>query len=143
MQEIMQFANTHPLLSLAWAALLVLVIFTTFKNMFSKVKTVSRGEATRQINRQDAIVVDVRSREDYRRGHISGSLNLVATDIKKGNIGELEKSKSQPVIVVCANGMSASEPAAQLSAMGFAQVSVLKEGLAGWNSDNLPLVQGK
>jgi hypothetical protein len=31
MQEIMQFASNHPILSLAWVALLVLVIVTTVK----------------------------------------------------------------------------------------------------------------
>ncbi|WP_437613328.1 rhodanese-like domain-containing protein [Erwinia sp. V71] len=143
MQEIMQFASNHPILSMAWVVLLVLVIVTTVKGMFSKVKTISRGEATRQINKEDAVVVDVRSRDDYRKGHISGALNIAAADIKKGSFGELEKHKAQPVIVVCATGTSAAESAAQLSAAGFAQVSVLKEGIAGWSGDNLPLVRGK
>ena len=44
MQEIMQFASNHPILCMAWVVLLVLVIVTTFKGMFSKVKTISRGK---------------------------------------------------------------------------------------------------
>nr|MBA2817697.1 rhodanese-like domain-containing protein [Candidatus Pantoea persica] len=36
MQEIMQFASNHTILSLAWGFLLVLVIVTTFKGMFSR-----------------------------------------------------------------------------------------------------------
>jgi rhodanese-related sulfurtransferase len=143
MQEIMQFASNHPILSLAWVALLILVIVTTVKGMFSKVKTISRGEATRLINKEDAVVVDVRSRDDYRRGHISGAMNIAAAEIKKSNFGELEKHKAQPIIVVCATGQSAAESAAQLSAAGFAQVSVLKEGIGGWSGENLPLVRGK
>ncbi|KOC87994.1 rhodanese-like domain-containing protein [Winslowiella iniecta] len=143
MQEIMQFASNHPILSLAWVALLVLVIVTTVKGMFSKVKTISRGEATRQINKEDAVVVDVRSRDDYRKGHISGAIHIAAADIKKGSFAELEKHKAQPVIVVDATGTSAAESAAQLNAAGFAQVSVLKEGVSGWSGDNLPLVRGK
>ncbi|QKJ89042.1 rhodanese-like domain-containing protein [Paramixta manurensis] len=143
MQDIMQFASNHTLLSLAWVVLLVLVIVTTVKGMFSKVKTISRGEATRLINKEDAVVVDVRSRDDYRKGHISGALNIAAADIKKGSFGELEKYKAQPIIVVCATGTSASESAAQLNAAGFSQVSVLKEGISGWSGENLPLVRGK
>jgi len=102
MQEIMQFASNHPILSLAWVVLLVMVIVTTVKGMFSKVKTISRGEATRLINKEDAVVVDVRSRDDFRRGHISGALNVAAAEIKKGNLDELAKHKAQPIIVVCA-----------------------------------------
>ncbi|RWR03205.1 hypothetical protein ED28_04030 [[Pantoea] beijingensis] len=143
MQEMMQFASNHPVLSLAWVILLVLVIGTTAKSLFSKVKTISRGEATHLINKEDAIVVDVRSRDDYRKGHISGALNVLAADIKKGSFGELEKHKAQPIIVVCATGASASESAAQLNAAGFAQVSVLKDGVSGWSGENLPLVRGK
>ncbi len=143
MQDIMQFASNHAILGLAWIALLVLVIVTTVKGLFSNVKVIGRGEATRLINKEDAVVVDVRSRDDYRKGHISGSLNVVAADIKKGSIGELEKHKAQPIIVVCATGNSASESAAQLSAAGFTSVSVLKEGISGWSGENLPLVRGK
>ena len=137
MQEIMQFASNHTILSLAWVVLLVLVIVTTVKGMFSKVKTISRGEATHLINKEDAVVVDVRSRDDYRK------VNIAAADIKKGSFAELEKHKSQPIIVVCATGQSAGESAAKLSAEGFEKVSVLKDGVSGWSGENLPLVRGK
>jgi len=143
MQDIMQFAGNHTILSLAWVVLLVLVIVTTVKGMFSKVKTISRGEATRLINKEDAVVVDVRGRDDFRRGHISNSVHVQAADIKKGSFSELEKYKAQPVIVVCATGTSAQESASLLSAAGFAQVSVLKDGISGWSGENLPLVRGK
>lgn len=143
MQEIMQFAGNHTILALAWVILLVLVIVSTFKGMFSKVKVISRGETTRLINREEAVVVDVRGRDDYRKGHISNAINVLAADIKKGSFSELEKHKAQPLIVVCASGTSAAESAAQLNAAGYQQVYVMKEGVAGWSSENLPLVSGK
>ncbi|ATZ10067.1 rhodanese-like domain-containing protein [Erwinia amylovora] len=143
MQDIMQFAGNHTILALAWVVLLVLVIVATVKGMFSKVKAISRGEATRLINKEEAVVVDVRGRDDYRKGHISNAINVLAADIKKGSFGELEKHKAQPLIVVCATGTSAVESAAQLSAAGFGQVYVLKDGVSGWSSENLPLVRGK
>lgn len=143
MQDIMQFAGNHTILSLAWVVLLVLVIVTTVKGMFSKVKTISRGEATHLINKEDAVVVDVRGRDDFRKGHISNAVNVAAADIKKGSFSELDKHKAQPVIVVCATGTSAQEPAAQLIGAGFARVYVLKDGISGWSGENLPLVSGK
>ncbi len=45
MQEIMQFVGRHPILSIAWIALLVAVLVTTFKSLTSKVKVISRGES--------------------------------------------------------------------------------------------------
>ncbi|HEY1843683.1 MAG TPA: rhodanese-like domain-containing protein [Buttiauxella sp.] len=143
MQEIMQFVGRHPILSLAWVGLLAAVLFMTFKGLTSKVKVITRGEATRLINKEDAVVVDVRSREDYRKGHIANSLNVLSGEIKSGNFGELEKHKAKPVIVVCSNGVSSQESAALLTKAGFEQVTLLKEGIAGWSGENLPLVRGK
>lgn len=76
--------------------LLVLVIVTTVKGMFSKVKTISRGEATRLINKEDAVVVDVRSRDDFRRGHISGALNAQPLRLKKATLTNWQSIKRSP-----------------------------------------------
>ncbi|WP_312951422.1 rhodanese-like domain-containing protein [Superficieibacter sp.] len=143
MQEIMQFVSRHPILCIAWVALLVAVLFTTFKGLTSKVKTITRGEATRLINKEDAVVVDLRQRDDFRKGHIAGSVNLLPAEIKANNVGELDKHKDKPIIVVDGSGMQAQEPANALIKAGFEKVFVLKEGVAGWSGENLPLVRGK
>lgn len=143
MQEIMQFISKHPILSVAWIGLLVAVIVMTFKSRFSKVKEIARGEATRLINKEDAVIVDLRSREEFRKGHIANAINLTASEIKSGSLGELDKHKAQPVIVACANGTTSRTPAENLSNAGFERVFTLKDGIAGWSGDNLPLVRGK
>lgn len=111
MQEIMQFVGRHPILSIAWIALLVAVLFTTFKGLMSKVKVITRGEATRLINKEDAVVVDLRQRDDFRKGHIAGATNLLPSEIKANNVGELEKHKDKPLIVVDGSGMQCQESA--------------------------------
>jgi len=130
-------------LSITWIALLVAVLFTTFKCLASKVKVITRGEATRLINKEDAVVVDLRQRDDFRKGHIAGSINLLPAEVKANNVGELDKHKNKPVIVTDASGMQAQESANALLKAGFEQVYVLKEGIAGWSGENLPLVRGK
>ncbi|MDX5629715.1 MULTISPECIES: rhodanese-like domain-containing protein [unclassified Brenneria] len=143
MQEIMPFISKHPILSVAWVALFVVVIVLTVKSKLSKVKEVVRGEAIQLINKEDAVIVDIRNRDDYRRGHIANAFNLLPNDIKSGSVGELEKHKTQPVIVVCANGLTSRDAANELLKAGFERVMVLKDGLAGWSGENLPLVRGK
>lgn len=143
MQEIMQFVGRHPILSIAWIVLLVAVLFTTFKGLMSKVKVITRGEATRLINKEDAVVVDLRQRDDFRKGHIAGATNLLPSEIKANNVGELEKHKDKPLIVVDGSGMQCQESANALIKAGFEKVFVLKEGVAGWSGENLPLVRGK
>ena len=69
MQEIMQFVSRHPVLSIAWIGLLAAVLFTTFKGLTSKIRVITRGEATRLINKEDAVVVDRRHVGHGRRRH--------------------------------------------------------------------------
>ena len=94
MQEIMQFVSRHPVLSIAWIALLAAVLFTTFKSLTSKVKVITRGEATRLINKEDAVVVDLRQRDDFRKGHIAGSTNLLPSEIKANMLVSLRSTKT-------------------------------------------------
>ncbi|MFS1563930.1 MAG: rhodanese-like domain-containing protein [Candidatus Arsenophonus phytopathogenicus] len=143
MQEIMQFISRHPILSLAWIALLIAVIILTFKGLFAKTKNITRAQAIQLINKEEAISIDLRSRDDFRKGHIIDSISLTPSEIKDHNIGELEKHKQKPIIVVSANGMEASKPAEQLVQYGFERVFILKEGITGWSSENLPLARGK
>lgn len=139
----MQFVGRHPVLSIAWIGLLAAVIVTSLKGLTSKVKVITRGEATRLINKEDAVVVDLRQRDDFRKGHIASAINLLPIDIKANNLGELEKHKDKPIIVVDGSGMQAQDPASALNKAGFERVFVLKDGVAGWSGENLPLVRGK
>mgnify|MGYP002711513979 FL=1 len=143
MQEIMQFMGRNPILCIGWLALFAAVLYTTFKGVASKVKVISRGEATRLINKEDAVIVDLRQRDDFRKGHIAGAVNLLPGEIKANNVGELEKRKSTPIIVVDGTGLQAQTPANELVKAGFEKVFVLKDGVSGWVGENLPLVRGK
>ncbi|WP_395479986.1 rhodanese-like domain-containing protein [Candidatus Curculioniphilus buchneri] len=141
MHEIAKFIEMHPILSLLWIIFLGAIVFTTLQGWFSKIHELARYEAIKLINRNDAIVIDLRKHEDYRKGHIVNSVNLAVDHVKPGNIKSLEKAKNQPIIVVCSNGINARYFASNLSKSGFKQVYVLKEGISGWNEDNLPLIQ--
>ncbi|MBK5074202.1 rhodanese-like domain-containing protein [Budviciaceae bacterium CWB-B4] len=143
MEQVMQFVSNHPVLSIAWVGLLVAVIFMTLKTATSKVKDISNSDLTRLINSEDAVVVDTRTIDEFRKGHIVGAINLTPTDIKNGTLAVLDKHKDRPVIVLCANGTSSKEPAEALVKEGFTQVFTLKNGLSGWSGENLPLVRGK
>nr|MBA2817696.1 rhodanese-like domain-containing protein [Candidatus Pantoea persica] len=57
---------------------------------------ISRDEATRLINKEEAVVVDVRSRDDYRKGHISGALNVATDGIKKAASASWKSIKLSP-----------------------------------------------
>ncbi|XKM13573.1 rhodanese-like domain-containing protein [Orbaceae bacterium ac157xtp] len=139
--EIIPFVKNHPLLSLAWVVLFIVIIVLTVKAKLSKVKIISNAQAIIMMNKSEAVVVDLRSADNYKKGHITDSYNILPIDIKNGSYKVLEKHKSMGIILVDDNGLTASASGDILTKAGFEQVYVLKDGIAGWNGENLPLVK--
>ena len=95
-------------------------------------------EAIALINRQDALVLDVREAGDYGAGHILGAKNVPLARIDQGG-GELARRKDRPVIVYDEDGERASKAVAALKRQGFAQVASLSGGLGAWRQAGLPV----
>ncbi|WP_439240288.1 MULTISPECIES: rhodanese-like domain-containing protein [unclassified Lonepinella] len=136
-----QFAKNHTLLVVAWVAIFVATIYVFVKSALSKVKLITNSQAVALINNKDAVVIDLRSIDEFKRGHIIHSKQFLPSDIKKHNLGKLEQHKEMPMILVCATGAVANTSAEILSKQGFSEVYALQEGIAGWNAANLPLVK--
>jgi rhodanese-related sulfurtransferase len=100
--------------------------------------SVTTLEATQLINRQDALVVDVREQAEYAQSHILNSRLLPLSQIE-ARIGDIEKFKDKPVIVYCASGNRSSTAAAVLRKGGFSQVFNLSGGFAAWQQAGLPV----
>lgn len=143
MQEYMEFFQANPVLSIAWVGLFLAVVVMTVKSATSKVKSVNTQELTMLMNKQGAKVVDVRSQEDFRKGHIVDALNVPLAEIKNNKAATLEKYKTSPIIIVCAAGMTSSQAADLLVNQGYENVSNLKGGMGDWQAANLPVVKGK
>ena len=99
---------------------------------------VNTAEAIALINRQDAVVVDVRDAGDYGAGHILGAKNLPLARIEEGG-GELAKKKERPLIVYDDGGDRAAKAAAALKKQGFTRVANLSGGLGAWRQAGLPV----
>ncbi len=99
---------------------------------------VSPAEATLLINREDAVVVDVRAQGEFDQGHIPNARHLPLADIERRS-GELEKFKSRPIILYCASGNRAATALTRLRKAGFERLHNLRGGIAEWEKTNLPL----
>ncbi len=95
-------------------------------------------QATQLMNREDALVVDLRPAADYAKGHILGAKSLPLAELDK-RAGELEKYKSKPLILHCADGNRAGNGVALLRKAGFANVVNLTGGYAAWLQAGLPV----
>jgi len=97
---------------------------------------VSAAEATHLINREDALVIDVRDPGEYGAGHILGAKNV---PLSRLDDRELAKRKERPVIVYCDGGERSSKAMAALKKQGFTRAANLSGGLRAWQQAGLPV----
>jgi rhodanese-related sulfurtransferase len=95
-------------------------------------------QATQMINREDALVLDVREPAEYAKGHVLGAKNVPLGDVER-RAAELDKHKAKPVIVVCESGNRSSRAIEALRTRGFARVFNLSGGFGAWQQAGLPV----
>lgn len=91
---------------------------------------------------EDYQVIDVRSSEEYKKGHIKFALNL---EYNETSIAELLEmlDKNKPVFIYCKNGDNSIKAAAKMIEMGFQTVYNLQGGIVAWTNAGKPLVSVK
>jgi len=99
---------------------------------------VTPAEATLLMNREDALVLDVRETGEWSSGHIAGARHITLGQLDK-RMSEIEKFKDRPIIVCCASGNRSSSACGQLKKGGFEKVFSLGGGVSAWLEANLPL----
>ena len=115
-----------------------MLVWQTFSG--SGISRISVNEATLMINRQDALVVDVRETAEWSAGHIPNARHIALGHLAK-NMSEIEKHKDKPVIVVCASGNRSGMACGSLKKAGFQQVFNLSGGIGAWGDAGLPLTK--
>ena len=103
-------------------------------------KRASPLQLTQMINRGKTTIVDVRSSEEFATGHLRDAKHIPLADLG-ARIGELDKSKTRTVVMVCQTGARSDKAARQLQAAGFEDVHSLEGGLAAWKAAGLPLTK--
>ena len=74
-------------------------------------------------------LVDVRSDDEVRRGHIEGATHIPMPMIPV-RVGELDPSR--PVVVYCASGGRSAQVAYYLLRNGYSEVYNLQGGIQAW-----------
>lgn len=136
MNIVVELFQNHPILSTLWLTLLMLT-FAAFTSGGSG-KPVGTQQLTDLVNRQDGVVLDIRPQADFNKGHVVGAINAPLSKLDSMS-KELERFKERPVIVICAQGMTAVNACKQLKKQGFSQLYRLNNGMQAWLADNLPI----
>ncbi len=139
MQEFIGFAQENWVLIVLWASAAGTLYYTETKKAG---KSVNTTEAIRMINRENALILDIREKKEFTQGHIAGAYNLPASVFDK-KVSEIDRHKAHPVVVVCKMGTSAGSIAKTLKKRGFENVVRLTGGMSEWTAASLPIKKGK
>jgi rhodanese-related sulfurtransferase len=142
MKEMIVFLSNHYVLSTLWILLLCLLITSIIRDFFSKSKAISCLDTISLINKENALVVDIRPQDYYRKGHITAALGMQAKALSQTGFTALKKHKLRPIVFVCEDGRDSANLVNETITAGLTRAYFLKEGMMGWNDANLPLVTG-
>ena len=86
----------------------------------------------------DAVVLDVRTPEEFAEGHIEGAINIdFKGDDFDAEIGKLDKAV--PYVMHCASGGRSGKSLSKFESLGFKKIYHLEAGFSGWSDAGLPV----
>lgn len=103
------------------------------------VNNISGEEALKLLNEdRSIIVIDVRTREEFKSGHLNESVNIDWNDQEnfKSYVRDLDKNKTY--LLYCKSDNRSIQAANYMSNIGFSNIYNLKGGIMG---NNLPLIK--
>ena len=73
----------------------------------------------KELVKQGAQIIDVRTRGEYASGHVKGSVNIPLNELSS-SVAKIKKNV--PIITCCASGMRSASAKSTLSSLGFKEV---------------------
>lgn len=88
---------------------------------------------------KDFVLVDVRTPDEYKAGHLSGSL-LVPLDTIDRNAENVLTDKDKKLFVYCRTGRRSAEAVGKLRSMGYTNVYDVSGGITAWQASGYPII---
>jgi rhodanese-related sulfurtransferase len=124
----------------AVVALIGLSVFYSTRSSLPNGSAISSREFKQAIDAQANItIVDVRSVEEYKAGHIKNSISL-PLDTLASKAAEVLPDKSQTLYVYCRAGIRSAQAVSFLLQQGYTNVHSLKGGIIAWQNAGYPVV---
>ncbi|MDG2060752.1 MAG: rhodanese-like domain-containing protein [SAR86 cluster bacterium] len=124
----------------AFFVLIFLVFFLIFYEGKKGGKRVDNTEATRLINKENCLVLDLRPAHEFNIGHLSNAVNLLIEDVGD-QINTLQKDKEKPLLLVCQTGSVSKKAGISLKKSGYENLYILSGGMMGWQNAGLPTIK--
>jgi rhodanese-related sulfurtransferase len=139
MEHLGQFITNHLLLWVSFVVIIILILINELISNKQKANEISPHAVVDLMNNENAVILDIRDQESYKKGHIIDAVNMKADEIDET---KMNKYKNKSVVIVCAQGTTAQGAASKLKQKGI-DAKVLRGGMNAWISADLPLIKGK
>ena len=83
------------------------------------------GDDVSNVDFSTAVIIDVRTPNEFRSGHVEGAINLPIDDLTESSIDKIVR-KDQPVVLYCKSGGRSKTAANRLRNWGYQDVYNLK-----------------
>jgi rhodanese-related sulfurtransferase len=134
------FFTNNIVLFAALGIIIALILRMEIKRALSGTQTVTPAQAVQLINKEDALILDIREDNELAQGSIRGSKHY-ALSVLKQRLNELKQYADKPVIAYCKMGNRSNEACNILRQNNFTNVVSLKGGIEAWKTENLPVVK--
>lgn len=98
----------------------------------AKFKNVTINEAKEMIASEQVQIIDVRSQEMYKEGHIPNAKNI---PLKELAANETDLDKNETYLIVCKTGKTSETASKQLTKSGFKNINNMSEGMDAWTGE--------
>jgi rhodanese-related sulfurtransferase len=140
MDRLIDYSTNHPFLAGGLLLMTLLVLAFELRQRGAAAAAIAPFEAIRMMN-TGAVLVDLRSTNQFKDGHIEGARNVpgdqIAADPKA-----LERLAGKTLVLYCDSGTTTAAAQRTLERAGAKNVFSLRGGLAAWKQENLPVVKG-
>ncbi|WAR45230.1 rhodanese-like domain-containing protein [Methylomonas rapida] len=138
MDQYIEFATNHYLLSFSLVCVIFLLIQDLLSNSFNSYESISPLIAVTKMNDDRTHVIDVREPNEFLKSHIENAINIPLGKLEE-KLPTLEKYKTHPVIVTCQTGARSVPACKTLTKAGFEQVFNMTGGMQSWEDNKLPI----
>ena len=103
------------------------------------IKVINVSEFAKAVkNDTTAVILDVRTAEEFAEGHIAGALNIDVKDDAAFDNGVKALKRDKTYYVYCRSGRRSHKAAAKLQAAGFSAID-MEGGITAWKDAEMPI----
>ena len=132
-----------PQLNLVYVSFAIFLAATTYQYMrpkdprnYTSIKVAEAYDLMKE--NRDVYILDVRMRNEYRKGHLRNAKNIPLGDVDK-HLSKIPRNSK--VLVYCRNGARSVRAIRRLEVAGYTNLYHMHEGYRGWKKAGHPTTE--